>query len=123
MSSWVIDTAQRPPEYPRSNSCCSRGSYGSFPEILCYFDDVSCGYLLRLASRRKLAYSKKDYEEITLPDGKKVKARISPPLDLDYSWNRGKHWFFRSPYRGGSPFALFLVILAVGLKYGWAAVG
>jgi hypothetical protein len=70
-----------------------------------------------------LAYSKKDYEEITLPDGKKVKARISPPLDLDYSWNRGKHWFFRSPYRGGSPFALFLVILAVGLKYGWAAVG
>lgn len=66
---------------------------------------------------------KKEEEEIKLPDGRKVKIKIPPPLDFDYPWNRGKHWLFRSPYRGISPFAFFLVIVAVVIKYGWATVG
>ena len=66
---------------------------------------------------------RKEEEEIEFPDGRKVKVKISPPLDFDYPWNRGKHWFFRSPYRGMSPFAFFLVIVAVSTKYGWALVG
>jgi hypothetical protein len=66
---------------------------------------------------------KKEEEEVTLPDGRKIKVKIPPPLDLDHPWNRGKHWFFRSPYRGTSPFVFFLVIVAVLIKYGWAGVG
>jgi hypothetical protein len=66
---------------------------------------------------------RKEEEEIELPDGRKVKVKISPPLDFDYPWNRGRHWFFRSPYRDMSPFAFFMVIAAVSINYGWAGVG
>jgi hypothetical protein len=60
--------------------------------------------------------------EVELSDGRKLKAKISPPLDHDYPWNRGKHWFFRSPYRGASPFIYCMVILLLAFNYGWPAV-
>ena len=66
---------------------------------------------------------KEEEVEVTLDDGRKITAKIPRPLDRDYPWNRGKHWFFRSPYRGMSPFASLLILLAVFIKFGWAGVG
>jgi len=61
---------------------------------------------------RKWRTRKEAYEEILLSDARKIKISI-----FNYPW------LFQAPYKGMLPVAFFLAIGAVGVKFGWAAVG